>query len=180
MNCEKCGKEIDYLSIDTFDWDGSDRFETLPITEDTDGSVYVDVEPNWTGYGLSEEEMPETIRCPECGQFPLENREIHAHDMVRVVLFRKEYEADALLAAWNRRRDAPMIEMQPVADAAPVRHGKWKEWDGEAYVGMNKFGKEIYRHFRYYTCSLCCKGSAIKSNYCPNCGARMDGENEMD
>lgn len=34
--------------------------------------------------------------------------------------------------------------------------------------------------YKYYTCSLCCKGSAIKSNYCPNCGARMDGENEMD
>lgn len=58
MNCEKCGKEIDYLSIDTFDRDGSDSFETLPITEDTDGAVYVDAEPNWTGYGLSEEEMP--------------------------------------------------------------------------------------------------------------------------
>lgn len=99
MNCEKCGKEIDYLSIDTFDWDGSDSFETLPITEDTDGSVYVDVEPNWTGYGLSEEEMPETIRCPECGQFPLENREIHAHDMVRVVLFRKEHEAKERIRA---------------------------------------------------------------------------------
>lgn len=73
-----------------------------------------------------------------------------------------------------------LIEMQPVADVAPVRHGKWKEWDGDAFVGMNKFGKEVYRNFRYYTCSLCCKGSAIKSNYCPNCGARMDGENEMD
>ena len=99
MNCEKCGKEIDYLSIDTFDWDGSDNFKTLPITEDTDGSVYVDVEPNWTGYELSEVEMPETIRCPECGQFPLENREIHAHDMVRVVLFRKEYEAKERIRA---------------------------------------------------------------------------------
>lgn len=69
-----------------------------------------------------------------------------------------------------------LIEMQPVADVAPVRHGKWKEWDDETIVGINKFGKDIYRHFRYYTCSLCCKGSAIKSNYCPNCGARMDGK----
>ena len=69
-----------------------------------------------------------------------------------------------------------LIEMQPVADVSPVVYGKWKEWDDETFVGMNKFGKEVYRPFRYYTCSLCCKGSAIKSNYCPNCGARMDGE----
>lgn len=72
------------------------------------------------------------------------------------------------------------LEYVPAADVAPVRHGKWKEWDGDAFVGMNKFGKEIYRHFRYYTCSLCYKGSAIKSNYCPNCGARMDGEESND
>lgn len=223
MNCEKCGKEIDYLSVNMFHRDGSDSFETLPITEDTDGAVYVDVEPNWTGYGLSEEEMPETIRCPECGQFPLKNREIHAHDMVRVVLFRKEYETkerirekmknfkpcpfcggtelkagvfamdtqchvdcecgaqlflevdweenmteeehdeaciDALLAAWNRQ----------AADVSPVRHGRWiygEDIDIQCSVcGADALTEGDYRQTR--------------SNYCPNCGARMDGENEMD
>ena len=229
MKCEKCGKEIDYLSIDMFHRDGSDSFETLPITaEEIDGSVCVDVEPNWTGYGLSEEEMPETIRCPECGQFPLENREIHACDMVRLVLFRKEYEikerieekmkdlkpcpfcggtnlktgafcidpgcyvececgaqlyleiaweegmtreehdeacADALLAAWNRRRDAPMIEMQPATDAAPVRHGRWiygEDIDIQCSVcGVDALTEGDYRQTR--------------SNYCPYCGMELKG-----
>lgn len=217
MNCEKCGKEIDYLSIDTFDWDGSDSFETLPITEDTDGSVYVDVEPNWTGYGLSEEEMPETIRCPECGQFPLENREIHAHDMVRVVLFRKEYEikerieekmkdlkpcpfcggtnlktgafcidpgcyvececgaqlyleiaweegmtreehdeacADALLAAWNRRGDAP-IQCENCKHAPHLHEGESLEICGYL-CGLT--GQEMRAE------DFCSRGERIEAN----------------
>ena len=154
MNCEKCGKEIDYLSIDTFDWDGSDSFETLPITEDTDGSVYVDVEPNWTGYGLSEEEMPETIRCPECGQFPLENREIHAHDMVRVVLFRKEYEADALLAAWNRRGEAP-IRCENCKHASHLHEGESLEICGYL-CGLN--GQEMRAE------DFCSQGERIYKN----------------
>lgn len=92
MKCEKCGKEIDYLSIDTFNWDGSDSFETLPITGDRDVAVYVDVDQNWRGYELPKEKMMETIICPNCGQFPFENKEIQVYDIIRVVLFKKEYE----------------------------------------------------------------------------------------
>lgn len=64
----------------------------------------------------------------------------------------------------------------PAAGVAPVRHGKWKELNRTAFVGIDKFGKEIYRNLRYNTCSLCRNGSVSKLNYCPNCGARMDGE----
>lgn len=73
-----------------------------------------------------------------------------------------------------------LIEMQPAADAAPVRHGKWKELNRTAFVGIDKFGKEIYRNLRYNTCSLCRNGSVSRLNYCPNCGARMYGEESND
>ena len=53
----------------------------------------------------------------------------------------------------------------PAADVAPVRHGQW-EWDTE----------DIYR------CSNCAEKSHVKEvlghpewDYCPNCGAKMDG-----
>ena len=56
----------------------------------------------------------------------------------------------------------------PAADVAPVRHGKW-EWDTE----------DIYR------CSNCAQKSRVKEvmgrpawDYCPNCGAKMDGEDQ--
>ena len=55
----------------------------------------------------------------------------------------------------------------PAADVAPVVHGKWLKPEYEYHVGI---------------CSLCgCVPlkPAFRStpyNYCPNCGAKMDGE----
>ena len=52
----------------------------------------------------------------------------------------------------------------PAADVAPVRHGYWKN-------------ENFYTH-----CSACGKmaiydkyGQEVESDYCPNCGAKMDG-----
>ena len=52
----------------------------------------------------------------------------------------------------------------PAADVAPVKHGRWiifEIWCGD--------GKER----KYYRCSECYKANAIRSNFCPNCGADM-------
>lgn len=55
----------------------------------------------------------------------------------------------------------------PSADVAPVRHGRWEVID-EAEP-------------RRYGCSICRRLSWYMDNYCPYCGARMDGdENEID
>ena len=51
----------------------------------------------------------------------------------------------------------------PSADVAPVVHGKWGD-------SIAKYG--ILRH----KCSVCNKYSHMAYNYCPNCGAKMDGE----
>lgn len=55
----------------------------------------------------------------------------------------------------------------PAADVAPVRHGHW-----------------INKNF-YTRCSVCGKmaiydkyGQEVESDYCPNCGARMDGDTD--
>lgn len=53
------------------------------------------------------------------------------------------------------------------------RHGRWRGWHGDKMVA-----EDVYRHYHYNTCSECGKGSAIASEYCPNCGALMDGEGE--
>lgn len=55
----------------------------------------------------------------------------------------------------------------PAADVAPVRHGRWI--DGEDNYGS------------YVTCStckedfVCWEADCVRTNYCPNCGAKMDG-----
>lgn len=52
----------------------------------------------------------------------------------------------------------------PSADVAPVRHGRWDVIDAEEP--------------RRYGCSECKRLSWHMENYCPNCGARMDGEDD--
>lgn len=58
------------------------------------------------------------------------------------------------------------IEDFPTADVAEVKHGKWIEqvrWIREDRTVM------------HYQCSLCDVYTAKELNYCPNCGAKMDG-----
>lgn len=90
MKCEKCGEEISYLLVDVFNRDGSDSDQMLPITECENNAAYIETDPNWTGYELSEYESRETIICPHCKQFPFESTEMQVYDIVRVVCFRKE------------------------------------------------------------------------------------------
>ena len=58
-----------------------------------------------------------------------------------------------------------IIDEIPSADVAPVRHGRWVLI--EILCGGGKERK-------YYRCSECNKANVIRSNYCGNCGAKMD------
>ena len=95
MKCEKCGKEIESLEVNVFNYDGSDRYYGIPVAECEQNAVYVDADHNWTGYELTDEERLDTIRCPRCKQFPFENTEMQVHDVVRVVCFKKGGEGNA-------------------------------------------------------------------------------------
>ena len=65
------------------------------------------------------------------------------------------------------------IHNAPPADVAEVKHGKWVEVYRE-----NIWGDSVH----VLECSACGKytvgtrGIMTKSNYCPNCGAKMDLE----
>ena len=55
------------------------------------------------------------------------------------------------------------IKGMKAADVAPVQHGRWVSW-------VNKVGYLVW-------CSECNKhNNTEKTHYCPNCGAKMDGE----
>ena len=57
------------------------------------------------------------------------------------------------------------ISELPAADVAPVVHGRWM-WNEE--------GEIDWEHF--YRCSNCGDKEYWESNFCPNCGAKMDLE----
>ena len=60
-----------------------------------------------------------------------------------------------------------IIDTVPAVDMAPVVHGRWN------CVGHVCVDGEYEDTFR---CSKCSIPYFRKSRYCPNCGARMDGE----
>lgn len=61
----------------------------------------------------------------------------------------------------NIKRD---IETIPTADVVEVKHGKWKKGGNEKTCSVCKF--------IYYS-------NNDDFNYCPNCGAKMDGERKQ-
>ena len=59
-----------------------------------------------------------------------------------------------------------LIKEAPRVDAEPVRHGRWEPVETEEEFGT------VYE----YRCNLCGKHDYFDTNYCPNCGAKMDKE----
>ena len=63
------------------------------------------------------------------------------------------------------------------ADVANVRHGRW---DNIPNTYMCVAGKDGSYHGCATSCSVCheINPNAYKTNYCPNCGAKMDGAHD--
>lgn len=72
---------------------------------------------------------------------------------------------------------ANRIEALPTADGAPVLHGRW---DNVPNTYMSVISKDGAYHGNATTCSVCheVNPNAYKTNFCPNCGAKMDGGTE--
>ena len=58
-----------------------------------------------------------------------------------------------------------LLAEQPTVDAKPVVHGRWERF-------THPSGTHGIR------CDSCKERNGRKSNYCPNCGARMDTKND--
>lgn len=83
----------------------------------------------------------------------------------------------------DRVENDPVViaaKCEPTADVEPVRHGHWKHEITE--IGIPKL--------HYIVCSKCLKGynhvdvfwlhggTGESFNYCPQCGAKMDGKEQ--
>lgn len=64
-----------------------------------------------------------------------------------------------------------LIDIQPAADVAPVVHGRWHT--GYVDKANKKTGVECFECSAFFNLSLFDFGLAY--NFCPNCGAKMDG-----
>ena len=69
-----------------------------------------------------------------------------------------------------------VIDAVPTVDAEPVRHGRWIYREYREY---NSITSSASISIGFYKCSVCGHGSGVNvDNYCPNCGAKMDEEEE--
>lgn len=62
----------------------------------------------------------------------------------------------------------------PAADVAPVVHGRWivtEEYNDVIEMDVVKYACSACGEYRLSATTL-----SQATNYCPNCGARMDGE----
>lgn len=77
-----------------------------------------------------------------------------------------------------------LVKSFPAADVEPVRRSYWESYDTSQYMGTDEFGEPKWRPGRFYICHdrRCRRKTVVKSNYCPNCGAKMragDDDNEF-
>ncbi len=101
-------------------------------------------------------------------------RLIDADNLENVVL-QLNKEGWAITRVEYKHLDNVIFEF-PTIDAAPVRHGRWigTEYDGYA---------DGFPVYDAYECSVCgteydTDDGEITYNYCPHCGARMDGDGD--
>ena len=132
--------------------------------------------------------MEELKPCPFCGELPIQfvkdgltqircnNTQCWIVPATSFYTYRK-----TAVEAWNRRAqpaNEPLtrdcVEEAPAADVAQVVHGRW------ILLGKNEHDYETSVEEK---CSLCGRyvyryDTELQDNYCPNCGAKMDREDE--
>ena len=94
-----------------------------------------------------------------------ERRLIDANALLELVQYRlpiDNHTGEVVAGCVNITRR--LIENAPTVDAVPVVHGRWMQ--------------ARYTEAPLYICSNCDKPEYKTHNYCPNCGALMDGGNE--
>ena len=79
------------------------------------------------------------------------------------------YDADAITMSGVK-----ILNQFPVADVVPVRHGIWISLTDCSNAGVycSVCHKKVYKE----DYAICNRKNKLRSDYCPNCGAKMDSE----
>ena len=80
----------------------------------------------------------------------------------------------------DERCSAVVSDFEAIPAADVERQGRWERYTHSRYCGIDADGEPVYRDGVVYYCSnpKCRRKTVIKENYCPNCGAKMDLEEE--
>ena len=112
--------------------------------------------------------MTEIKPCPFCGSVAmLQKRKKHKDFPYRVKC--SNINCGCKTTNWNNAWGAinSWNSRMKFADVQPVKHGRWI-W--------TETGNEDYEQF--WVCSVCGEHDFYEAKYCPNCGARMEVDDE--
>ena len=84
------------------------------------------------------------------------------------------YKRDALNAVLHNQGDAAVAAVQEIKPINP--HGELREMLIDEIIDKGEWQDEQRGRWIYAKCNLCGKVQDVRSNYCPNCGAQMDGK----
>ena len=96
---------------------------------------------------------------------------VSLHDIYRVIAGHSYYHGDRILAALTCIVEGKEVNPVCPADVAPVVHGQW----------IHSRYEDCSEQFEIVKCSQCNHEAYAMAlyvhggNYCPNCGAKMDG-----
>lgn len=88
------------------------------------------------------------------------------------------------LSEWDTVGVVSLVANQPAADVAPVRRAHWIPIYASELTGWNPefAGRDPIEGYRCSRCGadaiLSCNDDFVLSNYCPNCGAKMEVPND--
>ncbi len=87
---------------------------------------------------------------------------VSLHDIYRVIAGHSYYHGDRILAALTCIAEGKEVNPVRPADVAPVIHAQWID-DGSGIIICPECKRGYNLHAKY-------------NHYCPNCGAKMNGE----
>ena len=96
-------------------------------------------------------------------------------EKLRQNMYREAFEKDSDLQRWDSgcwiryKLFENVFEKTEVADVQPVKHGRWVR---DAVYVDETTGEPCLAWF----CNQCGEPQMVGTNFCPNCGAKMDGE----
>ena len=84
---------------------------------------------------------------------------------IDATLLKAEFTGNFIDTSYSPEFIKAIIDGQPTVDVQEIRHGTWRE----SLSDMFPDGTD-------YRCSVCSRTAILDSEYCPNCGAKMDKE----
>ncbi len=55
-----------------------------------------------------------------------------------------------------------------------MKEQKWIGYTKDAYLGQDEYGDIKWSPRKFYRCPNCRRGTAVQTNFCPDCGAKLE------